>query len=68
MTAAPLTTDALPELLTYDEAATVLRRSARTVRRLVARGHLRIVTPGDGRPLIDRESVRAMVRASHSRT
>lgn len=55
--------DELPALLTYDEAADWLRRSNWTVRMLVKRRVLRVVTLDGGRPLIDRESIRDAMRA-----
>lgn len=56
----------LPALLRPREAADVLRRSTRTIRRLVALGHLRAVRVAGGRPLIPRSELERLLREGAS--
>lgn len=56
----------LPPLVTKQEAAKTLRVSCRTIARLVARGHLRVLqhsTGGSSRVLIPRPSLEAYLRS-----
>lgn len=56
----------LPALLKPREAAEALRRSPRTVRRLVALGHLHTVRVAGGRPLIPRTELERLLREGAS--
>lgn len=51
-------------LFTPAEAAQALRRSTRTIRRLLATGALRAVRIAGGRPLILRSEIERVVRES----
>lgn len=53
----------LPRLCTRAEAAAALRRTTRTIDRLIAAGHLQCARPGGGHPLIPRSEIARLLKA-----
>lgn len=56
----------LPALLKPREAGEAIRRSTRTIRRLISLGHLRAVHVAGGRPLIPRSELERLLREGAS--
>ncbi len=48
--------------LTYQEAAAELGISVRTLKRRISDGYIRVVRPGNGRPMITRRDLEAHKR------